>query len=828
MISTIRNSKGLSISEVLIGMTILIFSFLGATSYLTQLQKTQLRTVDNQSSIHAAQLILSLITEQGFQPQMEYLTWKSNTLYGPSSLVKGNLNLSVRNHPSYLQNPSSIAIIQNSNGINYLTTPYFLAGAIADIQTLYRVYKNDVCANSKGLELTNFASNTNMTSLWRNGGQALQRLQSMTDMSSMSISLRIQPYDIDTGGVLATCPDFWTTPRSSTSLNQNLYYEGLLSNYDKSFGWDLFPANNNMFRFPPDVKDNLGFVVIISVTQIDRTSKDSLLNLKSYQLQQKFQYSFDSGQLLSSNYPRLIFSSTTDSSFQQSTYSRPQCTQNASTNMNFNASFGFSSSIPRSGSTILLCRDVSQMLAPNWCPGASDAQMPNPIPSATNSRWVDCKDIEICGVKPSINLIYSPTEYKYDLQMNSSNVGGCDLRLDVAAVDVSGNITYMNHLSSSRSSLRAYFQPVPCWNCYQKKKKSSGWSKFGGALVGAVGGFLTGGALTGAFGFVGGAVCGYQSFGGGGGYCGSTVSGDMNSCNDQSGSGCGKKCEWQCNKAPMPRSPDWWAQSSSVTSQPPVTCTATTTGLSVSNPRGTQILAQFPQGLEGDYISTVRFDFPLNGSVGSQTVTPSQSWVNLPAVGLTCQAHATCVATTSSAGQRVGQWVLDTSTQGTGFEAASSCQKMILVQRVAINPQFFSVSTLQQANILPTVMSSDPACYTTLDDQTHSQALQYNKAYFDRYNYREGYTTSNGSGVPIQNINYCMNQQNDPLLCKGGTDTDGDGVSDSNFSFPVNFPATVEATENSSTAGVVSYTTSNKNYLIFSDPINYSGNSPCQ
>lgn len=179
---------------------------------------------------------------------------------------------------------------------------------------------------------------------------------------------------------------------------------------------------------------------------------------------------------------------------------------------------------PGEPGTVLLCRDQSTQYNKNYC-GLKNQETLDP----KHQPWVPCEMATLCGVPvDGSKLLAGSTDvgqFSIELPfiMDSSTQVldpktkslvaapqafiGCDLQMDIAAVDIAGNSyaisnskreSYHKDLGAQRAHIfQMFYQPVDCWNCKIYKYRSLFSRLVRGALGVAlyVANLYTGGAV---------------------------------------------------------------------------------------------------------------------------------------------------------------------------------------------------------------------------------------------------------------------------------------------------------------------------------------------
>ena len=108
-----------------------------------------------------------------------------------------------------------------------------------------------------------------------------------------------------------------------------------------------------------------------------------------------------------------------------------------------------------------MCRDVSeQRLLPAtsatgiYCSGDPGASMQ--LRQVTAGGWVPCSQVTACGV-PSTTRNFTPATNEYTLTYQAtqpSDFWGCDVKIDVASIDLAGNFKRLSDLNIAGTAVR--------------------------------------------------------------------------------------------------------------------------------------------------------------------------------------------------------------------------------------------------------------------------------------------------------------------------------------------------------------------------------------
>ncbi len=181
---------------------------------------------------------------------------------------------------------------------------------------------------------------------------------------------------------------------------------------------------------------------------------------------------------------------------------RPQCSHNPGMPSSLDLKLSVQ---PTNGTrietgTVLLCADMSQQMNQNYCfdggnstPGAGMQGQPYNVDGLLRKdtvKWVPCSEVTACGLPPTS---YTQTPHptilggvEYNLKYSGSAPGaardglwGCDIRIDVASVDLAGNFQVISKEEAGVTYLpfaKQYFPTTDCFACFQKKKRK--WGAF--------------------------------------------------------------------------------------------------------------------------------------------------------------------------------------------------------------------------------------------------------------------------------------------------------------------------------------------------------------
>ncbi len=181
---------------------------------------------------------------------------------------------------------------------------------------------------------------------------------------------------------------------------------------------------------------------------------------------------------------------------------RPQCTHNPgmASELDLKLSVQPTNGTRIETGTVILCADMSQQMNKDYCfnagvstPGAGmqgqDYNSDGLLRKDT-VKWVPCSQVTACGIAPT-NYTQTPHPtilggVEYNLKYSSPVSGGardglwgCDIRIDVASVDLAGNFQVLTREEAGVTYppfAKQYFPTTDCFACYQKKKRK--WGAF--------------------------------------------------------------------------------------------------------------------------------------------------------------------------------------------------------------------------------------------------------------------------------------------------------------------------------------------------------------
>ena len=604
-------SRGASLVEIMVAMSVVAVSALAAGSFFSQQMATTRNMTRNSSCKAALDSQLGYIREMtAIAPGYEWKgksTGENGKTMTPAGAVTGDswVDDSVR-----MGKVKSTDIIAGTGAVRELNTHLLQKGSVGFLASLY----NGVPGIQSGVD---FAS------IPHKGSEPLPAAIDQENLKDFKTEIAIKTINVGTGEEQSFGSQTWARPQGQNP--------------------DAALAGNGIGTFPTSTSERLGYRVALKGTFTDGTGAT-----KSCEASEDFFYPIDLQSPKLSVVLNAFDASTDSASIEPFEYTmlpgqirnRQECSHTPAVRSQafVRMEVGFKTSVPKheaiDSGTIFLCRDVSRQLSPNYCEGAVNAAMRgneyNTLKNPITPPWVPCNEVTACGIKPvSVNFVKDgPGEVRYVLNYNNSTsstpdgLWGCDIAMDVATVDAAGNFQV---LATQKSALNPkiaatqgrYFQPAPCYACYKKKP----FSFLTFALI-VGGGILTGGAVAVAA-AVGAAVGGLAACATGvGGACkmkGYNFKG--NKCAIPSGYqlNTGKK---MCRKI-TPAYPDWYTAGNLGKPTSGKKCPAQV--VNYPNGKGSFTL---PASLSGAMVTDEKYDLPNSSSCSITAECKNGAWVN--------------------------------------------------------------------------------------------------------------------------------------------------------------------------------------------------------
>jgi hypothetical protein len=467
----IRSTRGLSVVEVMVAFSVIALVAFASASFFNQQRSLLNNFTPNGECKAVLEAQMNYIRQEGMAPTG--LPWKDPSLAisDPSRYPDPWLPTPLRYGSS---SAAQVPLVTATAGNNTLVSNYTLQrGAMGLLNSLYNRVPG-ICQN--GVDPKNLSTSLALTPDFDG-----------LSLSTFSSTLKIEPFQLTSGNAAGCLPTpLWVRPR------------GLFE----------FPDANRPFQFAPEIKADYGFRVSLNAKYTDRTNLE-----KSCSLTEDFSYPVDHGvQSIS-----VIWSTTVSSSGEMSppeadslNAPRPQCSHTPGKPAGLTLKIGFNTTAgqPIETGTVFMCRDISEQMNPNFCErwagdntagvgavmegvnyNVGNAQ--NPVTDPLTKKWVPCSQVTACGISPTTfttqenPAVPGSVTYLLNYQNNTSTskdgLWGCDVRIDVASVDLAGNFRKLSTEGSpapgvAMTDSRHYFQPTDCYTCYKKKKRS--WGSF--------------------------------------------------------------------------------------------------------------------------------------------------------------------------------------------------------------------------------------------------------------------------------------------------------------------------------------------------------------
>lgn len=458
---TVFTSRGASLLEITVAMSIVAISALAAGSFFSQ-QMALTRNLTRNSSCKAA-----------LSSQLTYI--RQMTAIAPgyewAGLSTGQSGLSITVSPGTigdkwvdddvrLQKVKSKDIV-DGGAIKDLNTHLLQKGAVGFLAALYNSVPG---ISTTGVDFSSISHKDSTKPL-----PAPVDTENLKDFKS---ELRITTFNLGTGDEVASGTDLYLRPQG---LNPPALTAAKIG------------------QFPANTAANLGYRVHLRGTFTDPAG-----SAQSCEATDDFFYPID----LES--PKLtvllnVYDSATNTDSiapydeaMANPRQRAECshTSAARENANLRLEIGFKTTVPAhqkiDSGTIFLCRDRSEQMNPNYCPGAVNAAMNGHAYTAAQSNaapWIPCHEVTVCGMKAASATFMrdAPGAIRYVLNYDQSTRGsfpdglwGCDVKVDVATVDAAGNFERLSDrahpiFAGAKADMGRYYQPAPCYACYKKK-----------------------------------------------------------------------------------------------------------------------------------------------------------------------------------------------------------------------------------------------------------------------------------------------------------------------------------------------------------------------
>jgi hypothetical protein len=465
-------------------------------------------------------------------------------------------------------------------------------------------------------------------------------------LKNFASTIQIEAFDLKTGATLPCTPHF---PRPMpVMVDDTGTFTGSHPYPATAFGSAIAGTPTKIVSFNPLTDPNVGFRVKIA-GQYDEFSGAT----KTCGVAQEFRYPIDSFK----QKPSVILNATgrhmgdgsvdppeADAPLLPTGATARTCLHNPGDYAQLKLEIGFKNdpsgvvpATPLDPGTIFMCRDVSVQMNVDgttpYCPGfpggtTAGATM-NGSPSAPpDSPWVPCDKVTVCQISPdpAQTLFTQPNKFEayfknvYRTQGGPNDgLWGCDVRIDVATVDMAGNFTLLSEKAHplvptvSQATALKYYQPSDCYLCYKKKRRSLVGGLLLGALIGiafmlgplAIPLTLTAVGTAGVIGATGACAVGACS----------TPKGythKYNSCTNSPPS------RGFCRKV-QPSKPAWWTAS-----------IATCPSISYAGPSGAIVI---PVGQDGDLYENSFVDGSTAGWCEIEAMCTGGVWQGLPSDG---------------------------------------------------------------------------------------------------------------------------------------------------------------------------------------------------
>ena len=436
-----RSEKGFSLIESLVAIGILSVVMYSLTYYSTY-RYLQISGKENRVCLDHASETIDKIKSLGAAKYIAPLNPSNNTIARPAN----NNNSYGANSPEYLnyvaKNQEWLAQNETlwSNAGNQVVLKNYKAivGYMSLLNTLYNANPN-YCTNAIGASYGG-ASSISLTN----------NVAEISHLKNVNSSIRIIPYDTLTGQTLNGCPrPFYAIPGG---LDTGTRTEA-----------DL----NGIVARAPNTFTNRGFRVTVTTNYDDTDNQPQNCSVEA-----------------TFSYPTVAFNPSSMNAITVDIRRNPAagtpvgvntnnfsaCTSNATRGQvdvfaNFNNH--------RTGRAMtLMCRDTSFFQAPttsNNCIGT-----PNVPNFTSNSNWVPCSRLTMCGQNPIVNSMQGN-----GFRLSYANISlGCRMRVEVRLIDAEQNIANIATATSLPQVVRAGCNA--CTGNYTNLPGSDGWCPGGG------------------------------------------------------------------------------------------------------------------------------------------------------------------------------------------------------------------------------------------------------------------------------------------------------------------------------------------------------------
>lgn len=342
-------------------------------------------------------------------------------------------------------------LIENTNPVA-LRNPLLLNDTMAALTSIYNSNPASYCQNADGAPLPNDAN-------------FFTPPENVHQLNNLAINIRIRPLNLFNKTALPNCPS------PLIPMPKGIYNQVGFPNVTNPI-----TGPNPAFQFAPEYRPDLGWEVTLRGQYEGRDRQ-----IETCSLQTRVDYPVDSGAQATFRPSVIVTSnvSVSDSNVPYINYPavnqpRAQCSHNPGVDSGrFTLQLGFLGANRMEPGSVLLCRDTSVQIVGSWCEGAAGAsQVPSGLqPNIATSPWVPCDQVTACGIRPSGSTLTTGGNYEqdvfYSLTYDSTDMWGCDIRIDQAMVDSSGNFFQ----STASNQAQIFFRAAPCYNCVTRKRR---------------------------------------------------------------------------------------------------------------------------------------------------------------------------------------------------------------------------------------------------------------------------------------------------------------------------------------------------------------------
>jgi type II secretory pathway pseudopilin PulG len=427
-----KKSLGFSLVESLVAIS-LLGGVLVLFTFFSSSRQNQIQTGHYKSCLQTTQDVIDKIKSVGIVKSVNQLDETNNRLVRPSNNAEDNLNF-ISIADDWLAVNSNF---WNRSGPNTIFKNHkALIGSMSLLNSLYNK-DSRFCAEPEGLEFDN------------SGNAELTENKDVEYLKGVNTKIRIQTINLNTANL--SCPARPITIRPGGLKLNNTQAQELLET--------ILPE--------PGSRADLGFFITVTTSYNDTNNNQQKCSSSAV-----------------FNYPKIPPNDVNKTGL--ITSSLTQGSVNAcDTSISATARIIVSPQLKNEKAITLVCRDASRYphpaAPPSFCVGGSTE-----APFSTNDKWVNCLDVTLCGRAPNnrasaeSNPGLGAGNDGYLLQYSGLSLG-CNMAIEVRALDAAHNVTLNAHLLRSIRHGRTNCQA--CGFGYNNRPPSIGWCPGGGRTM---------------------------------------------------------------------------------------------------------------------------------------------------------------------------------------------------------------------------------------------------------------------------------------------------------------------------------------------------------